>query len=87
MTAPPDGRVGTCGTCAHGTAIDYGMVECALGWEVHDGLQPTYDPKTKRRYPAHLGHGDLLKPQATPDCRCGCPDDRWVPKKAAVTRR
>lgn len=63
------------------------MVECALGWEVHDGLAPSYNSKTRRKVPCQLGHGELLMPQATPDCRCGCPEDRWTPRKQAVQRR
>lgn len=70
----------TCGTCSHGAPVEFGMVECGLGWEPHDGLAPSYDRKTRKLVPTQMGHGESLMPQATPDCRCGCLTDRWTPK-------
>lgn len=73
---------GVCGTCRHGEPGEFGMIVCLLGWEAHDGLLPVYDMKTKKRVPCHMGHGELAAPEATPDCRCGCVPDRWIPKQA-----
>ena len=66
-----------CGTCANGTPAPYGMVRCELGWEAHDAVGKSYNPKTKKTVPCVMGHGELEEPEATPDCRCGCQPPRW----------
>lgn len=77
MTTPA-----TCGTCAHGVAIDHGMVRCGLGWDAHDGLAPSCDIKTKKTVPVTMPHGELEHPEATPNCSCGCRPSRWQRKPA-----
>lgn len=67
---PPDPWP-TCSSCKHWLPQPQEILgECALGWEAHDQLPPSYDPKTRQRVPVTWGHGGLLLPPTHPDHKC-----------------